>query len=72
MVARLRLPSLDNESASCDIAKSMNCEASTITLVRRNTKVPVPEIYVCESDGNCSVKAPFMLMECLDGNVGWI
>ena len=69
-VARLRLPSLEDEGTTPYIAKSMGCEASTMTVVRRNTKVPVPEIYISESDSNCSVKAPFMLMECLDGNVG--
>jgi len=48
----------------------MKSEASTIALVRKNTRVPVPEIYTLEGDCSCSVKAPFMLMECLDGNVG--
>lgn len=66
--ARLRLPSLKDGTFS-DIAKSMECEASTIALVRQNTGVPVPEVYAFESDSNCSVKAPFMLMKCLDGNV---
>jgi hypothetical protein len=68
-VARLRLPSLKDET-SLDIAKSMECEVSTIALIRQNTTVPVPEVYAFESDSSCSVEAPFMLMECLDGNVG--
>lgn len=70
LAARLRLPSLKDDGTFSDIAKSMECEASTIALVRQNTRVPVPEVYAFESDSNCSVKAPFMLMECLDGNVG--
>jgi aminoglycoside phosphotransferase (APT) family kinase protein len=69
-VARLRLPSLKEGETFSDVAKSMKCEASTIALVRQRTRVPVPEVYAFESDSNCSVKAPFMLMECLNGNVG--
>lgn len=68
--ARLRLPTLKDSGTSFDIAKSMECEASTITLVRQNTRIPVPEIYAFESDSNCPIKTPFMLMECLAGNVG--
>lgn len=69
-IARLQLPSLKEGETFSEIAKSMNCEASTIALVRQRTRVPVPEVYAFETDSNCSVKAPFMLMECLNGNVG--
>jgi Phosphotransferase enzyme family len=69
-VARLRLPSLKDGEKFSDIAKSIECEASTIAFVRQRTRVPVPEVYAFESDSNCSAKAPFMLMECLNGNVG--
>jgi hypothetical protein len=68
--ARLRLPSLKDDGTLSDIVKSMERETSTIALVRQTTRVPVPEVYAFESDSNCSVKAPFMLMKCLDGNVG--
>ncbi|OCL11280.1 hypothetical protein AOQ84DRAFT_229648 [Glonium stellatum] len=69
-IARLRLPSLKDGETFSDIAKSMECEASTIALVRQRTRIPVPEVYAFESDSNCSVKTPFMLMECFNGNVG--
>ncbi|KAH8708352.1 hypothetical protein GQ44DRAFT_763514 [Phaeosphaeriaceae sp. PMI808] len=48
----------------------MEREASIIALVRKNTRIPVLEVYAVESDSDCSVKALFMLMECLNGNVG--
>jgi hypothetical protein len=69
-IARLSLPSLEGGETYSDIARRMECEANTIALVRQRTRVPVPEVYVVESNSNCSVKAPFMLMECLSGNVG--
>lgn len=67
--ARLRLPPLEGEE-TLDIAKSIECEISTMTLVRLKTSIPVPQVYKFDSSSKCSVKAPFMLMECLDGNAG--
>ncbi|UPK93058.1 hypothetical protein LCI18_003993 [Fusarium solani-melongenae] len=34
------------------------------------TNLPIPEIHAYEARSDCSVKAPFMLMDCLEGNVG--
>lgn len=68
--ARLRLPSRSGGATSDDIRSMMESEISTMIVVRQKTQVPVPEIYAYETSSNCSVKAPFMLMECLDGNVG--
>jgi hypothetical protein len=49
---------------------NMESEVSTITVVRQSTRIPVPQIYAFDRNSNCAVKAPFMFMECLDGNVG--
>lgn len=70
-VARLRLPPLANSDFS-ELALEARgiCEFNTISLVRQKTSIPIPEIHAFEARFNCSVKAPFMLMDCLEGNVG--
>ncbi|KAF7510071.1 hypothetical protein GJ744_007175 [Endocarpon pusillum] len=69
-VARLQMPPLA-ESTSCEDTPNtkMNREFHAISLVQQKTRVPVPQIYALESGGDCSVRAPFMLMDCLEGNV---
>lgn len=70
-VARLRLPSLAGcYSAEGALKTKIDCEFHTISLLRQRTNLPIPEIYAYEGRSDCSVKAPFMLMDCLEGNVG--
>lgn len=69
--ARLRMPPLANSGSTEESLKaSMKCELSAIYLVRQSTSIPVPQVHAFEIDSNCSVRAPFMLMNCLEGNVG--
>lgn len=70
-VARLRMP-LQAESGSDDDAPKtiMNCEFNAISLVRRKTRIPIPQIHVFEVKSSCNLKVLFMLMDCLEGNVG--
>ncbi|EHK45975.1 uncharacterized protein TrAtP1_013053 [Trichoderma atroviride] len=70
-VARLRLPPLaDGDSCEDALETSGIREFSTICLVRQSTHIPVPEVHAIEERSDCKVNAPFMLMDCLKGNVG--
>lgn len=70
-LARLRMsPLFKYESKSVPGWRVMQCEYSTIQLIRKETRIPTPEVHFLELEANCSVKAPFMLMDCLRGNVG--
>lgn len=54
-----------------DTARSiMECEHNTIRLVQKESRILVPQIHAVELNPNCTVKAQFMLMDCLKGNVG--
>ncbi|KAJ5642538.1 hypothetical protein N7490_006538 [Penicillium lividum] len=48
----------------------MGNEYNTILLVKQKTEIPVPTVYAVELDTKNVVKAQFMLMDCLRGNVG--
>lgn len=70
-VARLRMPPLAESTSGEDAMNTkINREVNAISLVQQKTSIPVPQVHALEADGNCSVKAPFMLMDCLEGNVG--
>ncbi|MCJ1313126.1 hypothetical protein MMC25_006803 [Agyrium rufum] len=67
-----RMPSLENldSTNNASRANEMKHEVNTTSLVQQKTSIPVPQIYAFEADCDGHVKAPFMLMECLEGNVG--
>lgn len=46
------------------------CEYNTIQLVRKESSIPVPAIHGFEANPGNTVVAPFMIMDCLRGNVG--
>lgn len=70
-VARLRMPhSSQNGDSSCLARSVMECEYNTIRLVQHESRIPVPRIHAFESNPYSKVKAQFMLMDCLRGNVG--
>ncbi|KAF4969910.1 hypothetical protein FZEAL_10144 [Fusarium zealandicum] len=70
-VARLKLPPLAKSDSSEHALETTGiCEFNTISLLRQKTSIPIPEIHAFEARFDCSVKAPFMLMDCLEGNVG--
>jgi len=51
------------------LAKRLQSEVDTIALIRERTKIPVPQIFGYEIDGNNPVGVAFMLTEFLPGNV---
>jgi hypothetical protein len=70
-VARLRMPHLSEDENNSALAKIiMASEYSTIQLIQKESKILTPRVHLLELDANCPVKAPFMLMDCLPGNVG--
>lgn len=73
-VARLRMPSLDEDFASSpdsvSVRQRMEAEYNTALLVLAKTSIPVPAIHAIESTSENIVKVPFMLMDCISGNVG--
>lgn len=70
-VARLRLPPLSQSHSSDNrVETSTNVEFSTMSLLQQRTSIPIPAIHATESRSDCDVKAPYMLMDCLEGNVG--
>lgn len=70
-VARLRMPPLTrNDDEAADAWKIMESEYSTINLIQKESKIPVPRVHLFEANPSSSVGARFMLMDCLKGNVG--
>lgn len=70
-VARLRMPPL-LQRGNCphEMTRAMECEHHIIQLIRKETNMPVPQIHVFDGNLQKKVKAQFMLMVCLRGNVG--
>ena len=66
-IARLRMPSLDNSTSD---RASITMEFTTTSLVMSVTDIPVQFIHAVEPKIHYLVKASFMLMDCLEGNVG--
>ncbi|KAI3565763.1 hypothetical protein IWW34DRAFT_899301 [Fusarium oxysporum f. sp. albedinis] len=72
-VARLKLPSLPKPDISEHeqaLDARMTYEFNTMSFLREKTSIPIPRIHAFEARPHCSVGAPFMLMDCLEGNVG--
>ncbi|KAF5017914.1 hypothetical protein F66182_10130 [Fusarium sp. NRRL 66182] len=72
-VGRLKLPSLSTPEKSepeQTLDTKMTYEFNTISFLRKKTSIPIPRIHAFEARPHCSVGAPFMLMDCLKGNVG--
>lgn len=69
-VARLRMPSLSDCLLEATLETSMKCEFAAISLLQQRTSIPIPKIYAIEAREQYDVKASFMLMDCLEGNVG--
>ncbi|KAK2471831.1 hypothetical protein H9L39_16587 [Fusarium oxysporum f. sp. albedinis] len=72
-VARLKLPSLPKPDISEHeqaLDARMTYEFNTMSFLREKTSIPIPRIHAFEARPHCRVGAPFMLMDCLEGNVG--
>ncbi len=63
IVIRLTVPSI---AAYLDV--DLEQQARTLDWVRRNTEVPVPEVYGVDTEG-AALGAPFLIFECLEGRV---
>lgn len=73
-IARLRLPPFDSSDGVGNSPTMMELreqsEYTTMSLVRKMTNIPIPEVHAVETSKHNSSGAPFMLMDCLPGNVG--
>ncbi|KAI0502731.1 hypothetical protein F5B22DRAFT_59121 [Xylaria bambusicola] len=68
-LAQLRLPSLYGRYSSGDSIKTnMECEFHTVSLLRQRTSLPIPEIHAYDTRSDCCVKAPFILMDWVEGS----
>lgn len=66
-IARLRMTtSMDDDEQYRLVQREVDC----IQLVRERTSVPVPAVYGYVASAQNTIGAPFILMECLYGNVG--
>lgn len=68
-IARLRMPGLNSTSLNTTCGRIIS-EHFTLSIVKSATNIPVPHVHTMEPHYANPVKAPFMLMECLEGNVG--
>ncbi|ESZ97841.1 hypothetical protein SBOR_1786 [Sclerotinia borealis F-4128] len=70
-IARIRMPCLGETTYDeTTVKRGMICELNAISLVRQKTRLPTPEVHAFEMSSDGIVNAPFMLMDCLEGNVG--
>ncbi|KAK9788190.1 putative Aminoglycoside phosphotransferase domain-containing protein [Seiridium cardinale] len=70
-VARLRLPPQVTADVNEDNRETMaKCEHATISVVQERTSIQIPHVYAFEAQNDSDIGAPFMLMDCLEGNVG--
>ena len=68
-VARLRMTATETDDEDNVADLLVRREVDCIQLVRERTTVPVPKIFGYMSSSRNEIGAPFMLMECLSGNV---
>jgi len=70
------MPPLETQTLATDaglVSRSelrIKSEATVIGLVRDCTNILTPKVHAIETRWDCQVKAPFMMMDCLPGNVG--
>lgn len=65
-IARVRMTISINEDEGAELLQR---EIDCMQLVKERTSVPVPKVFGYIASAN-DIGAPFMLMECLPGNVG--
>ena len=66
-IARVRITTPMNEDEGGHLLQR---EVDCMQLVKERTSVPVPTVFGYVASAKNEVGAPFMLMECLSGNVG--
>lgn len=63
-----KVPSTGHEAQFDDLAaKAITSEAMTMRLLKRETSIPVPEVYSFDASLDNAVKCPFIMMEDLKG-----
>lgn len=74
-VARFLLPDKNGEWDLKEARIRMENDYYTAALVRAETQVPVPAMHAIEPTNDNVVRAPFSLMDCIEGNsardLGW-
>lgn len=66
-IARVRMSTpMDEDEGGRLLQREVDC----IHLVKERTSVPVPTVFGYIASAKNNIGAPFMLMECLSGNVG--
>ena len=64
----LKVPAEGYRGQWCDhSAHALEAEARTMQLLRRKSKVPVPEVYSFDSSLDNELNCPYILMEYIDG-----
>lgn len=67
LIARLRMPGEDEHGPkSLLLQREIDC----MELIRERTSVPLPKVFDFDVNVENEIGAPFMLIECLDGNCG--
>ncbi|TGO17247.1 hypothetical protein BTUL_0019g00370 [Botrytis tulipae] len=52
------------------VKRQMSCELNAISLVRQQLSIPTPEVHTFGMSNDSIARAPFILMDCSEGNVG--
>ena len=65
-IARLRMTSSMSEDEQSELIQR---EVDCLQLVKERTTVPVPTVFGYKTSARNEVGAPFILMECLSGNI---
>lgn len=47
----------------------MESEIATMKYIANNTEIPVPKVYAHSCTAKNQVKTPFLLMQCIQGNM---
>lgn len=68
-IARFRMPPIDPDDEDGEGSVLLQREVDCIQLVKERTTMPVPVVYGYRASINDDIGAPFILMECLAGNV---
>lgn len=50
-------------------ASALGCEALTMRLIKRETTMPIPELYHFDNTLDNTIGCPFILMEYIDGRL---
>ncbi|KAF7947001.1 uncharacterized protein EAE97_004250 [Botrytis byssoidea] len=52
------------------VKRQTSCELNAISFVRQQSSIITPEVHAFKMSNDSIVRVPFILMDCLEGNVG--